>query len=91
MSFTNENEKQNRMPFLNVKIVRLDKTFTISVYRKPIFSGVYIDFESFLPSTYKISKDLTSGVVHSAMSPIMVNVLILECKNWWTYRYITTY
>ena len=52
-SFTAENEKQNRMPFLDTQIVREDKTFTISVYRNPTFSGVYTHFNSFLPSTYE--------------------------------------
>ena len=33
MSFTIESEKQNRMSFLDVQIIREDKTFTTSVYR----------------------------------------------------------
>ena len=53
MSFTIEREKQNRMSFLDIAIIREDKTFTTSVYRKPTFSGVYTHFDSFLPSTYK--------------------------------------
>ena len=44
MSFTvhrvNDGKKQNRMSFLDVQIIRENKTFTISVYRKPAFSGV---------------------------------------------------
>ena len=53
MSFTTEREKQNRMSFLDIAIIREDKTFTTSVYRKPTFSGVYTHFGSLLPSTYK--------------------------------------
>ena len=53
MSFTIEHEKQNRISFLDVQIIREDKTFTTSVYRKPTFSGIYTHFDSFLPSTYK--------------------------------------
>ena len=53
MSFTIEREKQNRMSFLDIAIIREDKTFTTSVYRKPTFSGVYTHFDSFLPSNYK--------------------------------------
>ena len=53
MSFTIESEKQNRMSFLDIAIIREDKTFTTSVYRKPTFSGVYTHFGSLLPSTYK--------------------------------------
>ena len=53
MSFTIEREEQNRMSFLDVKIIREDKTFTTSVYRKPTFSGVCTHFDSFLPSNSK--------------------------------------
>ena len=41
MSFTIENENQKRMPFLDVQIIRKDKTFTTSVNPKPIFNGIY--------------------------------------------------
>ena len=51
MSFTIEREKQNRMSFLDIAIIRDYKTFTTSVYSKP--SGVYTHFDSFLSSTYK--------------------------------------
>ena len=41
MSLTIESEKRSRMSFLDVKIIREDKTFNNSVYYKPNFSGVY--------------------------------------------------
>ena len=44
MAFTIEREKQNRMSFLDMAIIREDKTFTTSVYRKPTFCGVYKHF-----------------------------------------------
>ena len=53
MLFKVENEKQNRMPFLEAQIVREDKTFNISVYRKTSFRRVYTHFDRFLPSSYK--------------------------------------
>ena len=59
MSFTIERKKQNRMSFLDAEIIREDKTFTTSVYRKPTFSGVYTYFDSFLPSTYKFGSVYT--------------------------------
>ena len=55
MSFTTENEKQNRMSFLDVQNICKDKTFTTSAYCKLTFSGVYTHFDSFLPSTFKFS------------------------------------
>ena len=53
MSSTIEREKQNRLSFRDIAIIREDKTFTTYVYYKPTFSGVYTYFDSFLPSTYK--------------------------------------
>ena len=53
MLFTIENEKQNRMSFLDVQIICEDKTFTTTVYQKAAFSGGYTHFDSFLSSTYK--------------------------------------
>ena len=58
VSLTIEREKQNRMSFLDIAIIREDKTLTNSVYRKPTFSGVYTQFDSFLPCIYKF------GTVH---------------------------
>ena len=54
LSFTTENENQNRISFLDMQIIHNDKTFAISAYRKPTFSGVYTYFYSILPSTYKL-------------------------------------
>ena len=47
MFFRIEREKQNRMSFINVQVIREDKTFTTSVYRKTTFIGVYTHFNSF--------------------------------------------
>ena len=59
LSFTIEREKQNRMSFLDIAIIREDKTFITSVYHKPTFSGAYTHFDSFLPSTYKFGNVYT--------------------------------
>ena len=47
-------EKDNRMSFLDVNIIRKKDKFTTSVYRKPTFSGIYTHFDSFLPFSNKI-------------------------------------
>ena len=52
MSFTIENETQNRMSFLNAQITCEEKIFITSVYRKATFSGVYTHFDSLLPSAH---------------------------------------
>ena len=56
MSFTIESEKPNRMSFLDVEIIRKDKT-------KPTFSGVYTHFDSFLPSIYKFGNVYTIAYI----------------------------
>ena len=55
ISFTIENGKKNRMSFLDVNIIREKDKFTTSVYRTPTFSWIYTHFDSFLPSTDKIT------------------------------------
>ena len=53
MSFTFEEESDNYMPFLDVKVIRSDGSFITSIYRKPTFSGVYTNFGSFIRELYK--------------------------------------
>ena len=53
MSFTYETEVDNKMPFLDVEITRHDNKFQTSTYRKPTFSGVYSNYQSYLPVEYK--------------------------------------
>ena len=49
MNFTSEVEKDDLLTFLDIKVIRSDTTFITSVYRKPTFSGVYTNYNSFLP------------------------------------------
>ena len=44
-----ETKKENKLSFLDVEIIRKQEKFTTTIYRKPTFSGVYSNFESFLP------------------------------------------
>ena len=53
ISFSMKTEKENKLSFLDVEIIREQGKFTTTVYQKPTFSGVYSNFESFLPSIYK--------------------------------------
>ena len=53
MSFSMETEKENQLSFLDVEVIREQGKFTTTIYRKPTSSGVYSNFESFLPSFYK--------------------------------------
>ena len=62
MNFTSESELNNALPFLDVNVSRLSGHFVTSVYRKPTFSGVYTNFSSYIPMTYKLS--LVSTLLH---------------------------
>ena len=63
INFTVKREENNSLPFLDIKIFRHSWKFQTSVYRKPTFSGVLTDFESFLPISYKYN--LVSTLLHS--------------------------
>ena len=71
MSFTIETEQNNKISFLDVNVIREQGKFTTSVYRKPTFSGLYTDFDSFLPDTYIIS------MIYS-----LVKRCFRICSNW---------
>ena len=64
INFSIEKEKDGCLPFLDVKIFCENKKFATKVYRKKsiersiekiyTFSGVYTNFKSLIPETYKI-------------------------------------
>ena len=53
MNFTFETEVDNKLPFLDVLVCRDSSGFTTSLYRKPTFSGLYTNFNSFISEKYK--------------------------------------
>ena len=53
IKFTSETENENSISFLDIKITRDNNKFMTSVYRKPTFSGIFTNFESFIPKSYK--------------------------------------
>ena len=71
VSFSMEREKENKLSFRDVEIIREQGKFTTTIHRKPTFSGVYRNFESFLPSVYKF-----------AMVYTLVYRCFRICANW---------
>ena len=55
LKFTIEKEKDSRLSFLDVLLVRTATDLLTNVYRKPTFAGQYIPFQSFCPLSQKIS------------------------------------
>ena len=53
-----EKEQDNKLPFLDVLATCAEQGFRSSVYRKPTFTGQYLNFNSHHPYTVK------KGIVH---------------------------
>ena len=53
IKFTSEIEENNSISFLDIKISRVNNSFSTNFYRKVTFSGVFTNFESFIPISYK--------------------------------------
>ena len=47
--FTSEIEENNSISFLDIKINRGNNRFLSSLYRKPTFTGVFTNFDSYIP------------------------------------------
>lgn len=52
------------LAFLDVNVYRDDNSFTTSIHRKDTFSGVYTNFNSFIPNDYK--RGLVLTLLHRA-------------------------
>ena len=52
---TMEEENNGQLPFLDVLVERRDSSFLTSVYRKPTFTGLYLNWHSFVPKSRKLS------------------------------------
>ena len=44
-----EEENSNKLPFLNILVERGESSFLTSVYRKPIFTVLYMSWDAFAP------------------------------------------
>ena len=59
IKFTSETENENSISFLDIKITRNNHKVMTSVYRKRTFSGVFTNFGSFIPKSYKYNLQFT--------------------------------
>ena len=53
IQFTCEEESNNKVSFLDISITRSNNKLVTSLYRKKTFSGVYLNYNIFLPTNYK--------------------------------------
>ena len=55
IKFTMEEEQNNILPFLDIKITRKDDAIlSTSVFHKSTYSGLYLQWSSFVPKQYKL-------------------------------------
>ena len=66
INFTVEKENVGSLSFLDIKICRKNGKFVTSVYRKPTFSGVFTNYESFIPTYQK--RGLLHTLLHRSFS-----------------------
>ena len=60
IQFTCEEKCNNKFSFLDISVTRINQ-LTTSLHRKKTFSGVYLNFNSFLPMGYK------KGLIHNLL------------------------
>ena len=53
IKFTFEEEHNNKTAFLNISVTKVGNELQTSLFRKKTFTGVYLNFNSHLPSEYK--------------------------------------
>ena len=55
LTFTIEEENNGQLPILDVLVERCDFSFLTSVYKKPTFTELYLNWHSFVPKSRKLN------------------------------------
>ena len=55
INFTVEQETEGKLPFLDILLIRNENSISTSIYRKSTFSGLGLNFTSFVPEQFKIN------------------------------------
>ena len=64
LKFTCEHEENGQLPFLDALVMKTDDQVETTVYRKPTFTGLYITWDSYCATKYKVN--LVKNLVHRA-------------------------
>ena len=59
IKFTVEHESEGKLSFLDVQLTRQNNNISTSIYRKPTFTGLGMNFLSFIPIQFKTNAILT--------------------------------
>ena len=76
ITFNYEVEKDCKLPFLDVLLIKKGNNNITTVYRKATTNDIYLNWKSFAPTTWRYIKD-TSVTVHT----LFVQVLHLGRKK----------
>ena len=82
LRFTVEKEENGVLPFLDVKIEKSTNEFLTSFYRKPTFTRVYTNWNSFEPTKRKTN--LVGNLVHRAINICSKSKLQEELNQIWS-------
>ena len=55
LRFTREDECDNNLPFMDVKVMREDTGIATSIHRKKTFTGLFTPWDSYSPTSYKMN------------------------------------
>ena len=85
IKFTCEEEKNNKISFLDISISRNNNALETSIFRKPTFSGVYTNFNSFLPTEYKrkLLRTFLYRTYNICSSYLQIHEEIIHLKSVW--------
>ena len=83
LRFIFEKEVNQCLPFLDVLVEKVGSKFITSVYRKPTFTGQYLNLKSFSPGKRKIS--LISTIPHRALMICSEITLQIELRKFFQY------
>ena len=55
LTFIMDEEKDNKLPLLNVLVEHHSFAFVTSIYKKPTFNGLYLSWDAFTPKSKKVN------------------------------------
>ena len=92
LQFTMHMAADNKLPFLDVLVQRLNGQAVRSMYRQPTFTGLYTRWDSFVPTSQKIGliKSLSSRVLNSCSKSTVKNELA-KLKNIFAKKRISNF
>ena len=55
IKFTSELENDSKLAFLDTLVTNVNGRFSTSIYRKPTFTGLGMNYRSFTPKLFKLN------------------------------------